>query len=229
LLAPSSSPRLISRERGNVSTKGHKWFAAYYDRLMAWAEKGFLKHARSHIVSGARGRVLEVGAGTGANFPYYDASEARTVVATEPDPYMLKRARRRLYELRLPIDLQQALAEELPFADGSFDTVISTLVMCTVADLDGALREIRRVLKPSGQFRFYEHVRSTHSVGAFFQDLATPAWRWLGAGCSPNRDVAAAIRGAGFRLQEFRRLYPVPNIPPVSIARPHISGVALPS
>ena len=209
--------------------KGHKWFAAYYDRMMAGAEKSFLKHVRSHIASGARGRVLEVGAGTGANFPYYEASDARTVVATEPDPYMLARARQKVQELNLPIDLEQAPAEELPFADSSFDTVVSTLVMCTVGDVEGALREIRRVLKPGGEFRFCEHVRSTHSLGAFFQDLATPACRWIGAGCHPNRDVAAAIEGAGFRLREFRRLYPYPNIPPVSIWRPHILGVALPN
>ena len=207
--------------------KGHKWFAAIYDRMMAGEEKGLLKHVRSHIVGGARGRVLEVGAGTGANFPYYEASDARTVVATEPDPYMMARARRRLEELNLPIDLHQAPAEQLPFEDGSFDTVVSTLVMCTVGDLEGALREIRRVLKPSGEFRFYEHVRSTHSLGAFFQDLVTPAWSWFGAGCHPNRDVAAAIEDAGFGLREFRRQYPYPNIPPVSVSRPHILGVAL--
>jgi len=197
--------------------------------MMAGEEKGFLKHVRSHIVGGARGRVLEVGAGTGANFPYYETSDARTVVATEPDPYMLARARRRLEELNLPIELQQAPAEGLPFADDSFDTVVSTLVMCTVDDLQEALREIRRVLKPGGEFRFYEHVRSTHSVGAFFQDLAAPACSWFGAGCHPNRDVAKAIKGSGFRLTEFRRLHPYPNIPPVSIWRPHILGVALPN
>jgi len=210
-------------------SKGHKWFAAMYDRISARGEKGYLKHVRSHIVGGARGRVLEVGAGTGANFPYYEASDATTVVATEPDRYMLERARRKLDEANLPIDLQRAPAEQLPFEDGSFDTVVSTLVMCTVGDLDGALREIRRVLKPGGQFRFFEHVRSSHSVGSFFQDLVTPACSWLGAGCHPNRDVAAAIEDSGFQLMEFRRLHPYPNVPPVSIWRPHILGVALPN
>jgi len=200
-----------------------------YDRLSASGEKGYLRSVRSHIVGGASGRVLEVGAGTGANFPYYEASDARVVVATEPDPYMLERARRKRDDLNLPIDLQQAPAERLPFGDDSFDTVVSTLVMCTVGDLEEALSEIRRVLRPSGQFRFYEHVRSTHSVGAFFQDLAAPACTWFGAGCRPNRDVAAAIEGSGFHLTEFRRLHPYPNIPPVSIWRPHILGVALPN
>ena len=208
-------------------SNGHKWFAAMYDRMMAAEEKGHLKDARSHIVGGARGRVLEVGAGTGANFPYYEAGRTGTIVATEPDPYMLARARRRLEELRLPIELQQAPAEGLPFADDSFDTVVSTLVMCSVDSLEEALREIRRVLKPGGEFRFFEHVRSISSVGAFFQDVATPAWRWLGAGCHPNRDVAAAIEGAGFQIRELRRQYPVPNIPPLSLARPHILGVGL--
>jgi hypothetical protein len=88
---------------------------------------------------------------------------------------------------------------------------------------------VRRVLKPGGEFRFYEHVRSTHSLGAFFQDVATPAWSWLGAGCHPNRDVTAAIEGAGFQMRELRRQYPIPNIPPLSVSRPHILGVALPN
>ncbi len=206
---------------------GHKWFASVYDRMMAGEEKGFLKYVRSHIVGGARGRVLEVGAGTGANFPYYEAGDAKTVVATEPDPYMMARARKKLEQLRIPIELQRAPAEGLPFTDGSFDTVVSTLVMCSVDDLEEALREIRRVLRSGGEFRFYEHVRSVSSVGAFFQDVATPAWSWLGAGCHPNRDVTAAIEEAGFQIRELRRQYPVPNIPPLSVARPHILGVAL--
>ena len=209
--------------------KGHKWFAAMYDRLSARDEKGYLKDIRSHIVGGARGRVLEVGAGTGANFPYYEDSEACTVLATEPDPYMLERARRKRDDLNLLIELQLAPAERLPFEDQSFDTVVSTLVMCTVGDIDGALQEIRRVLKADGEFRFYEHVRSTHPVGGFFQDLAAPACSWFGAGCHPNRDVAAAIEGSGFHLAEVRRLHPYPNIPPMSLWRPHIVGVALPA
>ncbi len=147
------------------------------------------------------------------------------MTATEPDPFMLQRARRRLNELGLSIELLQAPAEELPFEDSSFDTVISTLVMCTVGDLAHSLAEIRRVLKPSGQLRFYEHVRFNNRLAALMQDIATPAWRWFGAGCHPNRDVGSAIQDAGFHLAELRRLHP---FPPMCVTRPHILGVAHP-
>lgn len=218
---------MSGQSQGGEQVRGHRWFAALYDRLMASAERGFLRQVRQEVVGGARGRVLEIGAGTGANFPYYhDGAE---VVALEPDPYMLRRARRRLRELGKRIDLQQAPAEELPFADASFDAVVATLVLCTVRDPHRALTEIRRVLKPGGEYRFFEHVRFDHPLGAFWQDLVTPLWRWLGGGCHPNRDTARAIRESGFEILELRRTNPVPPIPPMVFARPHIQGVARPA
>ncbi len=207
--------------------KGHTWFASIYDRLQASAERSFMKEIREDIVGGARGRVLEVGAGTGASFPYYN-DHAEEIIVTEPDPYMLEWARRRAEDVGRPIDLRQAPAEELPFEDGSFDTVVSTLVMCTVTDPRRALSEVRRVLKPSGELRMYEHVRYDHAFGAFWQDLITPAWRWFGAGCHPNRDTASAVREAGFEFERLGRVKPVPPIPPFVFARPHIIGVARP-
>ncbi len=207
--------------------KGHKWFASIYDRMMARAERSFMRRVREEIAGGARGRVLEVGAGTGANFPYYN-DLAQEITATEPDPYMLERARRRAEEVGRSIDLRQAPAEQLPFEDDSFDTVVSTLVMCTVADPLRALSEVRRVLKPSGQLRMYEHVRYDHAFGAFWQDLITPAWRWFGAGCHPNRDTASFVRQAGFDFEQLELTKPHPPIPPMVFARPHITGIARP-
>ncbi len=113
--------------------KGHKWFASIYDRLQASAERSYMKQVRAEIAGGASGRVLEVGAGTGANFAYYN-DHAEEIIATEPDPYMLERAKRRAEEVSQAIDVRQASAEELPFEDDSFDTVVSTLVMCSTAD-----------------------------------------------------------------------------------------------
>ncbi|MGQ9572037.1 MAG: class I SAM-dependent methyltransferase [Dehalococcoidia bacterium] len=190
-----------------------------------------MKKVRAHTVNSARGRVLEIGAGTGTNFPYYHRCDhLQVVIATDPDPHMVKRAERRLHRLGLDkVDLRQALAEELPFDDCTFDTVISVLVLCTVQDLDRSLREIRRVLKPSGQFRFYEHVRSTNRLEAFTQDVMTPVWKWLGAGCHPNRDIPPAIEKAGFRIAELRRLAPFLPIPFLAPTRPHILGVAYPA
>ena len=205
--------------------KGHKWFAAIYDRMMASAERSFMRPVREEIVGRAAGRILEVGAGTGANFLYY--ADGLEVVATEPDPFMLERAQARARAVGRPIELKQAPAEDLPFEDGSFDTVVGTLVLCSVSDAAGALSEIRRVLKPEGQYRFYEHVRYDHAFGAFWQDLITPAWRWFGAGCHPNRNTARSIQEAGFAIQELELSRPVPPVPPMIFSRPHIKGVAL--
>lgn len=208
--------------------KGHKWFAAIYDRLTAPAERSYMRTIREEIVGGAKGRVLELGAGTGASFPYYN-DHAEEVIATEPDPYMLERARRRAEEVERPIEVRQASAEELPFDDGSFDTVVSTLVMCSVKDPLRALSEVRRALKPSGELRIYDHVRYDHTFGAFWQDLITPVWRWLGAGCHPNRDIASLVREAGFEFEQLELIKPMPPIPPMAFVRPHIKGVARPS
>ncbi len=207
--------------------EGHKWFASIYDRMMARPERSFMRRIREEIVGGAKGRVLEVGAGTGASFPYYN-DQAEEVVATEPDPYMLERARRRAEDLGRSIELRQASAEELPFDDDSFDTVVSTLVMCSVGDPLRALSEVRRVLKPSGELRMYEHVRYDNAFGAFWQDAITPLWSWFGAGCHPNRDVAGFVREAGFEFERLERIKPLPPIPPMVIARPHILAIARP-
>src|SRR5213594_1343369 len=131
----------------------HPWFAAVYDRINAAMERGFMRPVREELVGSARGRVLEIGCGTGANFRYY-RDGATEVIATEPDPYMLERAARRAKEAGRPIELRQAPAEALPFADRSFDTVLSTLVLCTVRDPSRALAEMRRVLAANGELHF---------------------------------------------------------------------------
>lgn len=197
--------------------EGHRWFAALYDPLTRWAERKLLARPRTTIAGEAAGRVLEIGAGTGANFPYYRA--AQEVVATEPDPFMLRRARARARELGLAIELHQARAEALPFPEHSFDSVVSTLVLCTVADQGRALAEVRRVLRPGGTFRFIEHVRACGFPGCL-QDALTPAWRWFGAGCRPNRRTAQSIEAAGFDIVHLqrRRLPFTPLI--VGLARP---------
>ena len=205
--------------------EGHRWFAATYDRLMARPENTFMKRIRQEVIGEARGQVLEIGCGTGASFPYYSDS-VESITATEPDPYMLARANKRAATLGKPIVFHQAPAETLPFDDASFDTVISTLVMCTVGDLPKALSEVRRVLKSSGQFRFYEHVRYDHAFGAFWQDIITPIWRWFGAGCHPNRDLEGFIRKAGFEIARIQYMKTHWPIPPMAFARPHIMGIA---
>ena len=205
---------------------GHKWFAALFDRLMAPAERSFMKEPRQYVAGQAQGRVLEIGCGTGANFAYY-TDAATEVIAIDPNPYMLDRARKKLPVATRPIEIREARAEELPFEDAFFDTIVDTINMCTIGDLAKALAEMKRVLRPSGQLRFYEHVRYKHPVGALAQDIITPIWKWFGAGCHPNRDVAASIRNAGFEIVHLERLTPVPPLPPMLFTRPHIMGVAV--
>lgn len=204
--------------------KGHKWFAAYWDRMVKLEPRG-MQELRDHTVAALFGRVLEVGAGNGANFHRFPPSITH-LAATEPDPYMLERARRRAAELGRPVELHQAPAEQLPFEDASFDAVVSILVLCSVDDQAKALAEIKRVLKPGGQLRFIEHVRYAGSLGGAYQDLLTPAWRWLGAGCNPNRHTAGAIADAGFEIAEIHRFKLAPPIPPLSVTRPAVFGAA---
>jgi ubiquinone/menaquinone biosynthesis C-methylase UbiE len=167
-------------------------------------ETKFMSKHRPHIVGEAEGRVLEVGAGTGASFPYYPP--AAQVVATEPDQYMLEHAQKHLAELGAGnIELRQASVEELPFEDSSFDTVVSTLVFCSVDDPVRGMAEVRRVLKPGGTFRFVEHVRADIGWQGRVQDAITPVWSWLGAGCHPNRRTLGTIEDAGFQVLALTR------------------------
>ena len=206
--------------RAVTATKGHRIFAALYDRLTAPAERRILAEHRAYLAGRARGRVLELGAGTGANFPYFPADVE--LVAVDPDPHMLRRARRRAKQLGRSIALQQAPAEDLPFPDASFDTVVVTLVLCSVEEPDRALAEVRRVVRPGGELRFLEHVRAPSVGWARFQDAITPVWGWCGAGCHPNRETVSAIERAGFRIVELehddRVVYPT---------RPLARGVAV--
>lgn len=201
-------------------TPRHPIFAALYDLIQRPAEKQFLGSYRAYLAGGATGRVLDVGSGTGLNFAYY-SSEAE-IVGIEPDPYMLRRAQARADRLRRRVKLVAEGAEELPFPDSSFDTAVATLVFCTIPDPDRALREIRRVVRPCGQLRFLEHVRAKTPGWAWFQDLLTPVWKRIGAGCHPNRDVVAAIERAGFRIEELQH-YAFGPYP----ARPFVRGVAV--
>ena len=203
--------------------KGHRIFAALYDPLGRAAEGGWMGERRARLLSGVRGRVLEVGGGTGANLPHY--RDAERVIVSEPDPYMREKLRAKLGEARVPVETSGAGAEELPFEDGSFDVAVSTLVLCTVPDQGAALREIRRVLRPGGRLLFLEHVRAGDADGraARAQDAVAPLWRRLFAGCHPNRDTVAAIERAGFRVESLERFEPPV---PLSNLTPHAQGAA---
>ena len=142
------------------------------------------------------GDVLEIGAGTGANLPYYP-DDAR-VTFLEPDRHMVKRLRRKTSSLGRHAVIVQQFGESLPFADASFDTAVTTLVLCMVRDPDAVVREVRRVLRPGGAYFFFEHVVSPHSRGRWLQNKLNPVWKCVTTGCNLNRDLAASIQRAGF-------------------------------
>jgi len=202
-------------EQNEQQEKGHRWFAALWDHVGAMGERRFGKKIRPRIMEEMAGRVLEIGCGTGASFSYYD--ENSQVVATEPDPHMLKRAEKKLAALGAAnIELRQASAESLPFDDDTFDHIISTLVFCSVPDQAVAFAEARRVLKPNGTFRFWEHIRNDNSrFWGTTQDLILPVWRWFGAGCHPNRRTQQALEDAGFSIEWVERIMGAPGTPEI--------------
>ena len=165
---------------------------------------------------GASGRVLEIGIGNGRSIPYY--GDITALVGLEPDARQIDYLRRRATAPFL-VHIVAADAGRLPFRDGAFDTVVSALVQCTVPDLEATLAEVRRVLRPGGQFRFFEHVRGSGLEGTLHNAL-TPLWsRAPGLGCRLNRRIEDAIRSAGFRSVEIRhaRLATLPAI--IGVAR----------
>jgi SAM-dependent methyltransferase len=188
-------------------------FSAAYDRGFKATEEAGLREMRRDLLAQARGRVLELGAGTGLNLEHYpEGIEALTLV--EPDPHMTKQLRPKLARSGREAEVVEAPAERLPFAADSFDTAVVTLVLCTVPDQEGALGELARVLKPDGQLLFLEHVRAHSPELAKWQDRLERPWRFLGDGCHCNRDTETAIGAAGFELGEVKR-GELPKAPPI--------------
>lgn len=180
--------------------KGHRFYAAFYGICERLSGKQ-MRPLRTFAAGGATGRVLELGCGTGANFEYYDWTSVQAVDATEPDPFMLRKARARA-EAAPPakLRLHEAAAEDLPFDDESFDTAVATLVLCTVARPERALAEVRRVLRPGGSLRVAEHVRGEGTLGSI-QDFVQPVYGWFSAGCVLGRATEEYLIAAGFRVE----------------------------
>jgi ubiquinone/menaquinone biosynthesis C-methylase UbiE len=197
-------------------------FSAGYDKFMAGPERAVLRGHREALIGRTSGRVLEIGGGTGANLPFYGEGIEELVI-TEPEEPMARRLQRKLASYSLPARVVRAPAEELPFEDGSFDSVISTLVLCTVDDPARALGESHRVLKPGGQLVFLEHVRSDDPGLARWQDRLHGVQVRVGHGCHCNRRTLESIERAGFSIAELEhdRLRKAPPI-----VRPQIVGVA---
>ena len=170
--------------------------ALVYDPFLWLGEMAGMRRRRSTLLGGARGRVVEIGAGTGLNIAHYPDGIAELVLI-EPEPAMRRRLARRLQR---PARIVDAPAERLPLADASVDTVVSTLVLCTVNDPEHALREIARVLRPNGQLLFIEHVRASSRFLAACQDNLLQPWRRFAGGCRCNRPTVELMRACGFAV-----------------------------
>jgi ubiquinone/menaquinone biosynthesis C-methylase UbiE len=178
--------------------------AATYDGALAPSERNGLGALRSELLAAARGRVVELGAGTGANLDHWPRGPVTSLLLTEPDPHMARRLERHVARREAAARVVRAPAAELPVEDASADTVVASLVLCTVPDVAAALAEVRRVLAPGGRLLFLEHVRHRDPARARRQDRLTPVHRALAAGCHPNRPTPDLIAAAGFTVRDQR-------------------------
>jgi ubiquinone/menaquinone biosynthesis C-methylase UbiE len=199
-----------------------RFFAATYDSMSRKMEDAGLRDMRHGLIAGADGSVLEIGAGTGANLQHYE-EELESLVVTEPDPAMLRRLQSKARDQARLAKILRAPAEDLPFEDASFDTVVSTLVLCGVDDQARSIREIRRVLKPGGRLLFLEHVRSDDPAFARFQDRMNWLNRFV-VQCDCNRPTLSTIEAAGFTVSQLEHTE-VPKA--VKFVRPLIIGAAV--
>lgn len=178
---------------------------------------------RRRLVSNITGRVVEIGAGTGLTFALYPAT-VDSVVAVEPDPHRRAMAARAAQDARVPIDVVDGVAEALPIAEHSVDAVVSSLVLCSVSDVALALAELRRVLRPSGELRFLEHVIAERGPLRVLQRVAAPVYSRTADGCHIARDTLTSITRAGFTVEECHRFMHADG--PLEPAIPHVLGTA---
>ncbi|SDL95462.1 class I SAM-dependent methyltransferase [Sediminibacillus halophilus] len=183
-----------------------KWFPIAYDFFMKPLEKHRFKDIRSNLLAKAKGRVLEIGSGSGINLPHYQHS-VEHVVAIDPNEQMLQRSVEAVRQGKVKIQLLNAEAEKLPFADNTFDTVVATLVFCTVADPEKVILEIKRVSKPGARILLFEHVKVSNPFWAKVQDRLTPIWKRVCDGCHLNRNTLGYFKQAGLSMQEVKKYY----------------------
>lgn len=198
-------------------------FAAGYGRMMAQAEEAGLREIRRELVRRAEGTTVELGAGTGLNLEHY-TDAIGDLVLTEPFEPMARRLRAHADAIGRSVDVVETPADRLPLADASADTVVSTLVLCTVDDVPATLAEIRRVLRPGGRLLFAEHVRAEDPSLARWQDRLEAPWKFVGHGCRCNRDTVASLRTSGLALDDLEHGV-LPKAFP--IVRPLVVGSAV--
>ena len=166
-----------------------------------------IQKIRQQIIPSAQGTVLEVGVGPGVNFAYYDPAKVNKLYALEPNPGMAERAENECRRTKLDVEFLGLPGEQIPLADASVDTVVSTFTLCTIPGVADAIRGIGRVLKPSGQFFFFEHGLSPDIRVRRWQERTDPLFQWAFEGCHVTRDIPSLIKQGGFRVERLETGY----------------------
>jgi ubiquinone/menaquinone biosynthesis C-methylase UbiE len=179
-----------------------KRFASIYDKIMNPFEKAGIGKLRNRLVSQAKGDVLEIGSGTGINFPLY--RQASSLTAIEPNPFMIEQSKLRAEGIKMPIKILESKGEKLPFKDNSFDSIVITLVLCSVMHPKQVLLELQRVCKADGQILILEHVKPDNRVLQFVAEIATPFWRRICDGCHLNRNTVSSILESQIEVKNYR-------------------------
>ncbi|MFC7062000.1 class I SAM-dependent methyltransferase [Halobacillus seohaensis] len=185
--------------------EGNKFFPLIYDLAMRPLERRNFQNIRKRLIKQAEGRVLELGSGTGVNFPYY--SNVYSVDAVEPNIGMVNHAFKNGKHAEVPIRVHDAKAEQLPFNDQTFDSVVATLVFCTISDPVLALNEIERVCKPGAKVILFEHVRTEPNWVACTQDILTPLWKRMCGGCHLNRNTLDLLEKSNLTVEHVDSYY----------------------
>ena len=170
---------------------------------------------REKIVPLARGRVLEIGLGTGLNLPYYDSGKVSKLWGLEPSPEMIRKAETRARSVNFEVEFIVMPGETIPLETSSVDTVLVTYTLCTIIDVSRAIQEMARVLKPDGQLIFCEHGAAPDASVRRWQNWINPVWKCIGGGCHLNREIPALIEQGGFRIKELNAMY-IPGWRPAS-------------
>jgi len=174
-----------------------------------------MQQQRQQVVPMAYGRILEIGIGSGRNLPFYDSTHVEKVIGIDPSAEMLAMARERSRDLPFPVEFVQMGSETIPLDDHSVDTVLMTFTLCTIPDVEAALQQMRRVLKPGGELIFCEHGRAPDANIQKWQDRINPLWKRCFGGCNINRNIPALLRASGFRINRIEQTY-LPDTPRIA-------------
>ncbi|MEH7113925.1 class I SAM-dependent methyltransferase [Neobacillus niacini] len=180
-------------------------FPRWYDFFMGPLERRKFKRVRQDLLETATGKVLELGSGTGVNFPLY--RNVDHVIAIEPSQHMIDQSLSKLKLAVVPIKMVKASAERLPFEDHTFDTIVATLVFCTIPNVEEAIKELKRVCKPNGKILLFEHVKMENTVLSRMQEGLTPLWKKICDGCCLNRDTLEAFTSQGLKIESVEKFY----------------------